>query len=295
MEFITDISSERPLPYWKKPFSRSSTCSGLRDLPDTNHTNSVALFLDTFNNYFEPENLGAARQVLLAAGFEVHIANNNKNRPLCCGRTFLASGLIDKAKEEASGRKQRLKTLRKEPSPGRRRHRGERFWARRAMGKGGKGAHHHHHRSRSSYSRGRNRGGFFFHHRGPSHSHVTYRGHRSYHRFQVRAAVTTDAGATRPPQVALYATGGVRQSGVTGVAAAGTAASSASSSASAHASSFVLAAGGFFGLMEPALWLLSVASVVTVVQRFEGARRGLSQEGPEKATEGESGEWAHEK
>ena len=58
---------------------------------------------------------------------------------------------------------------------------------------------------------------------------------------------------------------------------------------------FVLAAGGFFGLMEPALWLLSVASVVTVVQRFEGARRGLSQEGPEKATEGESGEWAHEK
>ena len=63
------------------------------------------------------------------------------------------------------------------------------------MGKGGKGAHHHG-RSRSSYSRGRNRGGFFFHHRGPSHSHVTYRGHRSYHRFQVRAAVTTAAGGT---------------------------------------------------------------------------------------------------
>ena len=66
------------------------------------------------------------------------------------------------------------------------------------MGKGGKGAHHHHRYggSRSSYSRGRNRGGFFFHHRGPSHSHVTYRGHRSYHRFQVRAAVTTAAGGT---------------------------------------------------------------------------------------------------
>ncbi len=64
------------------------------------------------------------------------------------------------------------------------------------MGKGGKGAHHHHHRSRSSYSRGRNRGGFFFHHRGPTHSHVTYRGHRSYHRFQVRAAVAAAAGGT---------------------------------------------------------------------------------------------------
>ncbi|CAH0378178.1 unnamed protein product [Pelagomonas calceolata] len=66
------------------------------------------------------------------------------------------------------------------------------------MGKGGKGAHHHHRSggSRSSYSRGRNRGGFFFHHRGPSHSHVTYRGHRSYHRFQVRAAVTMAAGGT---------------------------------------------------------------------------------------------------
>ena len=65
------------------------------------------------------------------------------------------------------------------------------------MGKGGKGGgNRYRHRSRSSYSRGRNRGGFFFHHRGPSHSHVTYRGHRSYHRFQVRAAVTTAAGGT---------------------------------------------------------------------------------------------------
>ena len=65
------------------------------------------------------------------------------------------------------------------------------------MGKGGKGGgNRYRHRSRSSYSRGGNRGGFFFHHRGPSHSHVTYRGHRSYHRFQVRAAVTTAAGGT---------------------------------------------------------------------------------------------------
>ena len=65
------------------------------------------------------------------------------------------------------------------------------------MGKGGKGGgNRYRHRSRSSYSRGHNRGGFFFHHRGPSHSHVTYRGHRSYHRFQVRAAVTTAAGGT---------------------------------------------------------------------------------------------------
>ena len=60
---------------------------------------------------------------------------------------------------------------------------------------------------------------------------------------------------------------------------------------------FLLAAGGFFGLMEPTLWILAVGSLTTVVQRFEAARRGLAQEdehGDEKK-ESSRGEWVHEK
>jgi Fe-S oxidoreductase len=59
------------------------------------------LWVDTFNNYFEPENARAAHEVLAAAGYTVHLARPlGGGRPLCCGRTFLASGLVDEARVE---------------------------------------------------------------------------------------------------------------------------------------------------------------------------------------------------
>jgi FAD/FMN-containing dehydrogenase/Fe-S oxidoreductase len=62
----------------------------------------VILFADTFNNYYEPANLRAAIQVLEAAGYHVHPARPvDGGRPLCCGRTFLAAGLVDEARLEA--------------------------------------------------------------------------------------------------------------------------------------------------------------------------------------------------
>jgi Fe-S oxidoreductase len=62
----------------------------------------VALFADTFNRYFEPENIEAALGVLAAAGHEIHLPKaTDASRPLCCGRTFLAVGLIDEARREA--------------------------------------------------------------------------------------------------------------------------------------------------------------------------------------------------
>ncbi len=62
----------------------------------------VVLFVDTFNRYFEPENARAALAVLAAAGYTVHLPQAaDGGRPLCCGRTFLASGLVDEAKTEA--------------------------------------------------------------------------------------------------------------------------------------------------------------------------------------------------
>ena len=62
----------------------------------------VVLFIDTFNRYFEPENARAALAVLQAAGYTVHLPQpRDDTRPLCCGRTFLASGLVDEAQREA--------------------------------------------------------------------------------------------------------------------------------------------------------------------------------------------------
>lgn len=61
----------------------------------------VLLFVDTFNNYLEPSNAEAAQRVLTAAGYHVHVNKAPSERPLCCGRTYLASGQVDKAKAEA--------------------------------------------------------------------------------------------------------------------------------------------------------------------------------------------------
>jgi Fe-S oxidoreductase len=60
------------------------------------------LFVDTFNNYFEPENARAALDVLTKAGYHVHLPRALEGRrPLCCGRTLLSVGLVDEAKKEA--------------------------------------------------------------------------------------------------------------------------------------------------------------------------------------------------
>jgi Fe-S oxidoreductase len=63
--------------------------------------NEVLLFVDTFNNYMEPDNAAAAQTVLEAAGYTVHFNMRDGERPLCCGRTYLSAGLVDQAKQEA--------------------------------------------------------------------------------------------------------------------------------------------------------------------------------------------------
>lgn len=63
----------------------------------------VVLFVDTFNGYFESDNAMAALQVLQAAGYTVHVAAKQASdgKHLCCGRTYLANGMVDKAKVKA--------------------------------------------------------------------------------------------------------------------------------------------------------------------------------------------------
>ncbi len=91
---ISGFSVKRKLPTWaSKPFDRKSEATG--------EGQDVVLLADTFNTWFEPDNLRAARQVLEAAGYKVHIAQAPDKSNLCCGRTYLATGMIDEAKTEA--------------------------------------------------------------------------------------------------------------------------------------------------------------------------------------------------
>jgi Fe-S oxidoreductase len=61
----------------------------------------VLLLADTFNRAFEPEILRAAVKVLRAAGFSVEVASAG-GRALCCGRTYLSAGQVERARAEAS-------------------------------------------------------------------------------------------------------------------------------------------------------------------------------------------------
>ena len=62
----------------------------------------VVLFADTFGRWFDPQTLRAAVSVLGAAGYAVETARPiSGKRPLCCGRTYIASGMADRAKQEA--------------------------------------------------------------------------------------------------------------------------------------------------------------------------------------------------
>lgn len=97
-EALAGLSAKRTLPRWRRDFfNRRDPFVGPEDGPP------VVLLTDTFNTYFEPENLSAAIRVLTTAGYRVVFADApDGQRPLCCGRTFLAAGLVDEARAEAS-------------------------------------------------------------------------------------------------------------------------------------------------------------------------------------------------
>src|SRR5262245_15670265 len=91
------FAAQRSLPRWRRSF-----LSALRASHSQGKSGEVVLFVDTFSNYFEPENARAALAVLDRAGYGVHVARPaDGGRPLCCGRTFLAAGMVEEARTEA--------------------------------------------------------------------------------------------------------------------------------------------------------------------------------------------------
>lgn len=103
---VLGLSTERPLPE-PAVHSFSPPAPLPQGDPDKNDQRpEVVLLVDTFTRHFEPDIAEAAIEVLRAGGYRVLIAEPDAadaepTRPLCCGRTYLAQGMVDAARAEA--------------------------------------------------------------------------------------------------------------------------------------------------------------------------------------------------
>jgi len=83
------LAPQRSFPRFLKSFLSTA----VQPLSPSRGDKEVLLFVDTFNNYVEPDNARAAQRVLEAAGYTVDFNVKAGARPLCCGRTpFDGSG-----------------------------------------------------------------------------------------------------------------------------------------------------------------------------------------------------------
>jgi FAD/FMN-containing dehydrogenase/Fe-S oxidoreductase len=106
-EKLLGLSAKRSLPEWQMRHFFNATASSASRTASRDEVlaaaRGVVLFVDTFNGYLESANAHAAVKVLQAAGYTVHVATKlqDDGQHLCCGRTYLASGMVDKARDKA--------------------------------------------------------------------------------------------------------------------------------------------------------------------------------------------------
>jgi Fe-S oxidoreductase len=94
-ELTLGFAADRPLPRFARAPWR-----GVRMRPNGSAEGVVLLFADCFTRWFEPENARAAERLLAAAGRRVVDPTPEGERPLCCGRTYLAAGMVEEARRE---------------------------------------------------------------------------------------------------------------------------------------------------------------------------------------------------
>jgi len=103
------IAAARPIP---GPAALPYAPPALGTPPATIHgepgktSKTVLLFVDTFTHHFNPEVAEAALKVLQAGGYGVRVLqpapdDDEPDRPLCCGRSYLSQGMVDAARSEA--------------------------------------------------------------------------------------------------------------------------------------------------------------------------------------------------
>lgn len=103
-ERVLGFSAKRSLPEWQGRHFFNSGVTGASREEVLAAAKPVVLFVDTFNGFFESANAKAAFDVLQAAGYTVHIASKHTpdGKHLCCGRTYLSSGMVDEARAKAT-------------------------------------------------------------------------------------------------------------------------------------------------------------------------------------------------
>ncbi len=102
-EKLLGFSARRRLPQWQSQHFFNTANTGATRAQVLAAARPVVLFVDTFNGSFEAGNARAALQVLQAAGYTVHVAGKAQadGKHLCCGRTYLATGMLAQAKAKA--------------------------------------------------------------------------------------------------------------------------------------------------------------------------------------------------
>jgi FAD/FMN-containing dehydrogenase/Fe-S oxidoreductase len=96
---IAGVAQQRTLPQ----FAGRSFQAEYRNRPSSNGT-PLFLWPDTWNNYFHPQVLGAAHDVLSSAGFQVQVPAQH----ICCGRPLYDFGFLDQARKYLLGILERL-------------------------------------------------------------------------------------------------------------------------------------------------------------------------------------------
>ena len=107
-ERLAGIDRRRTLPEWTlQSFSKAFRSHARRTAARPGRTNrTVALFNDTFTNYYSPAIGMAGLQVLDIAGFDVELAPE-----ACCGRPLISQGLLGAARRQAASSVDRLYPL----------------------------------------------------------------------------------------------------------------------------------------------------------------------------------------
>ncbi len=101
-EKLLGLSARRSLPEWQGRHFFNGAALGATREEALQAERAVVLFVDTFNGYFESEVARAAYRVLQAGGYTVHVAaKQSGSGHLCCGRTYLATGMVDQALAKA--------------------------------------------------------------------------------------------------------------------------------------------------------------------------------------------------
>jgi len=100
VERMLGFTRTRSLPAFRGDWFRETEIARAQT---TGAAGEVVLFADTFTRWMDPHIPRAALRVLTRAGYAVTGASAAEApaRPLCCGRTYLAAGMIDKARAEA--------------------------------------------------------------------------------------------------------------------------------------------------------------------------------------------------